>query len=542
VKTKKNKVVIVGAGMAGLTAGAYLCKENYDVLLLDRSNRTGGLVNTFERDGFSFDTGPRAFVNSGMVKPILRDLGIDWETMDNKISIAIEDQMFRVDSMDSMNDYKRMLINLYPEDTEDIESIMESIYKLSGYTKILYAYDNPYFMDYMSDKKFVFQKLIPWTFKLLYALRKFNQFNMPMEEFLEHQTDNHAIRDILTQFFFKETPTYFALGYFHVWLDYFYPKGGTGRLPNLLHEKILAGGGKFKLNTQIAICVFTESTVIDSDGNHYEYDHLIWAADLKTLYKELNQVGLDNNTTKKINVQAQTVSSSKPAESSFIMFVAVDRPPSYFQEKGGGHAFYTQSKQGLGDTNRGAKASLLENFDNKSKNEILAWLDDFCNLNTYEVSIPALRDSTLAPEGKTGIMISCLFDYEIIEKINIAGWADEFKEAFEDRIVKLFSQSFYPNFDKDILLKFSTTPLTINKMVGSSGGSIVGWSFETKSPVFNELKDMPKSAQTPIPNIYQAGQWAYAPAGVPIAMLTGWHATQEIIKQSKKNRRKTLDK
>ena len=538
MKNEKDKVVIVGAGMGGLTAGAYLCKENYDVLLLDKNDITGGLVHTFVREGFSFDTGPRAFVNSGMVKPILKDLGIDWETIENVISINIEDQMFRVDSIDSLNDYKRILLNLYPENADDIEKIIKSIYKLSKYTKTLYAFDNPYFVDYMSDKKFVLTKLLPWTVKLLYVLRKFKQFNMPMEKFLEDLTNNESLRDILTQFFFKETPTYFALGYFHVWLDYFYPKGGTGILPKLLHEKILEGGGKFKLNTKIVEVIPSESIVIDSDGNHYEYDHLIWAADLKTLYKDLNTIGLDEKVTKKIAAQRDTVFSSKPAESCFIMYLAVDLPLSYFSEKGGGHAFYTQSRQGLGETNRETKEELLENFEKKSKEEVFAWLDDFCNLNTFEVSIPALRDSTLAPDGKTGIMISCLFDYDVIEKINKAGWTEEFKNRMENNIINIFSKSFYPDFEKDILFKFSTTPLTINKTVGSSGGAMVGWSFETKSPVFNELKDMPKSALTPIPNLFQAGQWAYAPAGVPIAMLTGWHATQEIIKTQRNNRKK----
>ena len=388
----------------------------------------------------------------------------------------------------------------------------------------------------MSDKKVGVQELLPWTIKLLHALRKFKQFSMPMEEFLESQTDSRELSDILTQFFFRKTPTYFALGYFYVWLDYFYPKGGTGVLPNLLKEKILEAGGEIRLNTQIEEVFPSESKVRDSEGNYYEYDYLIWASDLKTLYKELNQKGLDGNTAKKINTQAQAVYAAKPAESSFIMYAAVNRPPSYFQEKGGAHVFYTASKQGLGRTNRVAKEELLQNFGSKSKEEVLKWLDDFCNLNTYEVSIPALRDADLSPEGKTGIMISCLFDFEIIEKINNAGWADEFKKEFEDRIIKLFGESFYQGIDKDIIFKFSTTPLTINKMIGSTGGSIVGWSFETKSPVFNELKNMPKSAQTPIPNVFQAGQWAYAPAGVPIAMLTGWHESQEIMKKSDKKK------
>ena len=247
--TENKKIVIVGAGMAGLTAAAYLARENYNVLLLDKNDRIGGLLNTFENDGFFFDAGPRAFVNSGIVKPMLKDLGISWDFLENKISIGIEDQLFRVDSMDAIKEYKRILVNLYPENIEDIEKIISIIYKLSEYTKVLYEFDNPNFVDLMSDKKFIFRKLIPWTLKFLNALRKFNQFNMPMEEFLKRLTDNQSLIDILTQLFFRKTPTYFALGYFYVYLDYFYPKGGTGALANLLKEKILDWGGEIKLNT-----------------------------------------------------------------------------------------------------------------------------------------------------------------------------------------------------------------------------------------------------------------------------------------------------
>ena len=92
---ENKKIVIVGAGMAGLTAAAYLARQNYNVLLLEKNDRSGGLLNTFEYDGFFFDAGPRAFVNSGIVKPILKDLGIDWEFFENKISIGIEDQLFQ---------------------------------------------------------------------------------------------------------------------------------------------------------------------------------------------------------------------------------------------------------------------------------------------------------------------------------------------------------------------------------------------------------------------------------------------------------------
>lgn len=532
--TSEKKTVIVGAGMAGLTAAAYLARDNNRVLLLEKNDRSGGLLNTFETSGFFFDAGPRAFVNSGIVKPMLKDLGISWDFLENRISIGVEDQMFRVDSMESLRQYEQLLINLYPEDVESIGRIISVINELSEHTKVLYQFDNPNFIDLAADKKFIFRKLIPWTIKFLNALRKFNQFNMPMEDFLRRQSDNHALIDILTQQFFRKTPTYFALGYFYVYLDYFYPKGGTSALANLLTEKISDWGGEIRYDKRIVEVNPSESKITDSDGHHYSYDNLVWAADLKTLYRILNPVGLDQKLTSQIESKAQSILASKGAESVFILFIAVDRPPSYFRENGGEHLFYTASRDGLGETDQGERESLIEHFNQKTKKEILAWLDDYCNLNTYEVSVPALRDPALAPEGQTGVMISCLFDYHIIKKIDEAGWYSEFKEIVEERIIRVFSQTLYKDMDNDILFKFSSTPLTINKVSGSSEGAITGWSFETDIPVINTLKDIPKSVLTPIPGIFQAGQWAYAPAGVPIAMLTGWYASKEIAKRSRR--------
>jgi phytoene dehydrogenase-like protein len=320
------------------------------------------------------------------------------------------------------------------------------------------------------------------------------------------------------------------LGYFYVYLDYFYPLGGTSVLAKLLEEKILAWGGEIQLNSQIAEIKPAESKMIDLEGNDYHYDHLIWAADLKTLYRITNTAGLSAKLKTQIELESQKTLSAKGAESVFIMFLAVDRPTSFFRENGGEHLFYTPSRQGLGKTHLQERENLLKDFDNRSKAEILEWVRDFLDLNTFEISVPALRDPDLAPEDQTGIMISFLFDYEFVKKVEEAGWYPELKEMIENRIIKIFSESIYTDIEDDILFKFSSSPLTINKVSGSSEGAITGWSFETKVPVINELKDIPKSVLTPIPRVLKAGQWAYAPAGVPIAMLTGWYASQQILK------------
>ena len=536
---EKSKVVIVGAGMAGLTAAAYLLRENYDVLILDKNDKCGGLLRTFQSNGFSFDSGPRAFVNSGIMKPILKDLEIDWEYLENKISVGVEDQIVQFDSIDSLEDYKQMLISLYPESVDDIEKIIPILYRLSEYTKVLYEFDNPNFTaNLMADKKFLIKKLLPWTFKFLNALRQFNKFKMPMEIFMARLTKNQSLADIILQHFFRKTPTYFALGYFHVYMDYFYPKGGTAAVVDLLKNRMLEKGGEIRLNTQIVSVNPSEKTVTDSSGESYAYDDLIWAADLKTLYRNLNPEGLDAEITSNVKAETERILAARGAESVFIYFLAADRPMSYFQSRGGEHMFYTPSRQGLGQTTRLEREALVRDFNAKSKAEVFAWLEQYCDLNTYEVSIPALRDATMAPEGKTGLMISCLLDYDVVEKIEQAGWYAEFKARLENNILRLFSESVYPDIADDILFKFSATPLTIKQVSGSSEGAITGWSFESDVPVVNKLAKIPKSVLTPIPGVLQAGQWAYSPAGVPIAMMTGWYATQKILKDAKRSRGK----
>lgn len=535
---RKNdaKIVIVGAGMAGLTAAAYLAKAGYNVTLLEKNDRSGGLLGTLNNSGFYFDSGPRALVNSGIVRPIMKELGIEWEFFENKISIGIEDQLFQVCSIKDLQEYERILTFLYPDDREDIKNILAAVNDLSEYTRVIYEFDNPYFGDQFSNKEYVVKKLLPWTLKFLQALRKFNQFKMPMEDFLHQFTKNQSLIDILTQHFFRNTPTYFALGYFYVYLDYFYPKGGTGLLKDLFAAKVVDWGGQIELNKRVTRVIPSESKVVDAEGIEYPYDHLIWAADLKTLYRSIDPAGLDAQITRKLEIEKQNILSSKGEESVFILHLGINRPPSYFKEHGGEHLFFTPSRQGLGETNSVQRVHLINDFDQVPKSEVIEWLERYCDLTTYEISIPVLRDSSMAPDGQTGMMVSCLFDYHVIKNVENAGWYDEFKDRLEKRIISNLSKTIFKNVEEDILFKFSSTPLTISKISGSSEGAITGWSFETEPPVIYKLTDVGKSVFTAIPNIYKAGQWAYAPAGVPIAMLTAWHAYQKIIKQSKRKK------
>ena len=87
--------------------------------------------------------------------------------------------------------------------------------------------------------------------KFLLTIGRINRMNMPVEPYLEKIIKNPSLRDIISQHFFKNTPTFFALSYFTLYLDYFYPKGGVGKLAEAVENKFLELGGEIKRETII---------------------------------------------------------------------------------------------------------------------------------------------------------------------------------------------------------------------------------------------------------------------------------------------------
>ena len=128
----KFDAVIVGAGAAGLTVAAYLVKYGRKVLLVEKQPVCGGLVNSFERDGFTFDSGIRALEDAGVLFTMLRQLGIEMNFVKNHITMGIEDQVFKVEDEGSIDDYANQLLTLYPQSAAEIEAIKLEIEQLKA--------------------------------------------------------------------------------------------------------------------------------------------------------------------------------------------------------------------------------------------------------------------------------------------------------------------------------------------------------------------------------------------------------------------------
>ena len=54
----EKDIVVIGAGLTGLTVSFYLNKAGKDFLTLEKLERPGGYINTQKKNGFTFDFGP----------------------------------------------------------------------------------------------------------------------------------------------------------------------------------------------------------------------------------------------------------------------------------------------------------------------------------------------------------------------------------------------------------------------------------------------------------------------------------------------------
>ncbi|PLW98725.1 MAG: NAD(P)/FAD-dependent oxidoreductase [Marinilabiliales bacterium] len=468
--------------------------------------------------------------DAGIILPMLKDLGIEIDTVKSPVSVGIEDEILDIKDIGSLEDYRNLLIHFYPESKNDINLFLKSVRRIMKHMDVLYGIENPVFKDLKRDRKFLFKKLLPWLPKFLFTVGKINSMNMPVEGYLKNMIKDASLRDIISQHFFKDTPTFFALSYFSLYLDYFYPKGGVQNLADAVSSKINEFGGDIKTQTIVTSVNASEKSIIDNQNNKYFYENLIWAADLKTMYKIMNTDGIADEIMVSVKNKQTEMESSRGGDSVFSLFLEVDEPLESFRNIANGHFFYTPSKQGLGEIHRSELNSLLENRTNTSKSDVLEWLNRFVRYNTFEISIPGLKDSALAPEGKTGMIVSLLAEYDLFKKIKDEGWYEDFKIELSKRMITVLAESAYPMLADKVIKHFSFSPVSIAERTGSSEGAITGWTFERPVPVVHKIQFSDKSVVTPVPGIYQAGQWAYSPAGVPMSILTGKLAADRICK------------
>jgi len=77
-----SQIPVVGGGISGLACAWRLKQLGLPVLLLERSPRFGGVIDTVDQDSFRFDIGPQSFMNTQAVSELIGELGLRGELLE----------------------------------------------------------------------------------------------------------------------------------------------------------------------------------------------------------------------------------------------------------------------------------------------------------------------------------------------------------------------------------------------------------------------------------------------------------------------------
>lgn len=118
-------VIVIGAGIGGLSTGLHLLDKGYKTLILEAHIHPGGLCSSFERRGYTIDTSIHWLV--GCIEG-----GMMWHTL-NRFGLLPEIKLKRLEQFatirtpgnevtagDDMGEYERFLCRLFPSDEKEL--------------------------------------------------------------------------------------------------------------------------------------------------------------------------------------------------------------------------------------------------------------------------------------------------------------------------------------------------------------------------------------------------------------------------------------
>jgi len=137
---KKQHIVVIGAGLGGLSAAISLATEGFTVDLLEKNDKVGGKLNILEKDGFTFDLGPSILTMPHIFQALFERAG---KKMENYVSIQTVEPHWRNffedgSTLDLSSDPERMkqeLDKLGPNTAKEFEAFLAYSKKLCEITE-----------------------------------------------------------------------------------------------------------------------------------------------------------------------------------------------------------------------------------------------------------------------------------------------------------------------------------------------------------------------------------------------------------------------
>lgn len=467
--TEKYDVVIVGAGLGGLECGAILSKEGKKVCVIEKNEQIGGNLQTFSRDGVTFDTGVHYIggLDKGQnLYQFFNYIGLmerlELEKMDeNGFDIIV----FEGDDVEypygmGYENFKRILIKKFPSEEDAINRYCEEIQRVC---------DNFPLYNLKPVAPYADDDLVTRSAK----------------EFIESITENKKLQNVLA----GNNMLYIGIGaktplYVHALVvnsyilsSYRCAKGGD-QVAKLLAKTIISGGGTILRKTKVEKINVAEGLanyIMLEDGRKIYGDIFISNID-PVLTLEMTETDLIRPAFR------SRINSLENSVSAFLIYIVL-KPGVLKYNK---HNYYGFTTDNVWDTDKHNNQTwplayaVFEGVPEHQK-EYCETLTIMSYMHYDEVAQWANTFNTTLDEKSRGE------DYEAFKKEK----AEKLLEAVQVK---------FPQIRNQIQTYYTATPLSYRDYIGTVDGNIYGTVKDFNNPMKNTI-----SPKTKVPNLYFTG-------------------------------------
>jgi len=487
-----KKVVIIGAGISGMTAGIYLQKAGFETEIYEKNSVPGGQCTGWKREGYMIDNCIHWLTGSKEGSE-LHELWKEVGALGDGVEVYVKEKFFSAElngeTLTFWRDKDRTrkeLLALSPEDEAEINQLMDMVAAAeSMQVPVEKPFDKMSIFDYI---KMGMSMAEMGKVMKLYGGMDINEF----AKRFKHPLIQRAIIDYMP-------PGYQAYAFV---VSYATVTAGNGDIPRegslsmalRMAKRYQDLGGKLYLNAPVEKVIINgkkaEGIVLASSGEAATADYVICASDVNHTFTKL----LDKKYMPKDLCQLFENRDMYPVTTGFHVAFAVE-----------------DKLESIKETNIFSCKPLTVGTSVAERMSI--------NNYSYEPSF--------APEGNT--VLQTMFtqnedDYEywmelVKDKEAYQQKKEELSKEIESRLVERL-----PQIAGKVRILDVWTPVTYHRYCNSFHGAYMGF-IVTKNAKNKTVAGKIKG----LPNVFIASQWLMGPGGLPTAASMGKFAAQRIV-------------
>lgn len=501
-------VIVIGGGVAGLMAAAFLARDGREVVVAEQNGSVGGCVGGFTRQGYYFDGGAQSFESIGLVFPLIERLGVG-----DALDAVRTGYRLRTPTIDcplsvGYEVVEEAFCRAHPRSARSLRRFFRRLFKVSrAFEQFAQSGRTPFLYDGADRVRALLRLGLtrPSGVHALWASHRRHG-----REVVHELVDDPGLAALLGSFGYRDASLFMLGSFFACWQqDYWRPRLGMQRLADVLVESCRADGAKIRTRASAQEILRSGGRVAGvrfADGDELRAPVVVAACDATHLERDL------------LGLPVPPASPEDVSDAFFTLFLGLDLDDEGLDRLLPEHHTF------LVPAHRDFRIDPADRHAHR-----LRWV---------EVSRSSAAGLGQAPEGCSGITV------QTMTRVDWAGWWGrgrngarnqrylEVKQQVEEELLDVVEQ-FVPGLRDHIVLRFSATPWTYQRYTRNLHGASAGWTWDPERSRVRETLGAELAAArrgSVLEGLVRCGHWTTSPGSVPGSALTGWEAYRTILR------------